>query len=219
MSLDFLIFEFVSDFEINVSNLINVTCYSPCPLGLKPKPGPQGPDLYFGPASGPTSNNGWGTHSKIVEYNTSSGNIHELDVGYPTNMWEIAAAIGNDGFVYFFGGHNGSNQDTIYKYNHIENSFSWIANLPRTMDFGISVSASNGLIYIFDAYARGLDSPTYIFSFNPTTLEVRQLTATFPSTIVRQTSGDVAWIDGDNIYIFLINTDDAITLCRFDTTN
>ena len=165
--------------------------------------------IYLGPAGGPELRNGWGTHSKIMEYDTSTGIAVEKQAGYGTNMWGVAMAADSNGFIYLFGGHNGSDQNTIYKYD--SDSMYLVSNLSYNTTGGTAILGANGKIYHFDVGRPG-HKITLFDPSNNATFDVATIPSGFSGT---EMSG---WADGENIYLFLVDDNESkLRLFKFNT--
>ena len=170
--------------------------------------------ICLGPAGGPDLRNGWGTHSKIVEYDTSTGIAIEKQAGYGTNMWGVSMAADSNGFIYLFGGHNGSDQNTIYKYDHNSDTMHLVSNLSYNTTGGTAILGANGKIYYFDVGRPGHK----ITLFDPSNNATSDV-ATIPSGFsFVGGAGKAGWADGENIYLLLVDdNENELRLFKFNT--
>ena len=170
--------------------------------------------IYLGPAGGPELRNGWGTHSKIVEYDTSTGIAVENQAGYGTNMWGVSMTADSNGFIYLFGGHNGSDQNTIYKYDHNSDTMHLVSNLSYNTTGGTAILGANGKIYYFDVGRPGHK----ITLFDPSNNATSDV-ATIPSGFsFVGGAGKAGWADGENIYLLLVDdNENVLRLFKFNT--
>jgi len=107
-------------FDPATSNWTQLTGTLPYGMLLRVCTGVVHEGLYItSPQVGPTGNNGWGTHRKVVEYDlagTTNG-VETADYGY--TVWGAEFVRTADGRIYSFGGWTGSGVNKIYRYDPV----------------------------------------------------------------------------------------------------
>jgi len=161
--------------------------------------------FYTGPVIGTNQDGGWGNHSRIIEFDPVSGTAVEK-ASFGGTMWDMAAANGGDGYIYFFGAWNGGSVPNIWRYDPAADSISVVANLPKAGNSitGI-IRASNGLIYAF-----GNQYGPQLLIFNPVDYSTRTIAQ--PCTSI----GTIVWEAPQGI---LWSFCDFSTLVKFDISS
>lgn len=145
--------------------------------------------IYLSPGVGPTENNGWGTHRKLIEYDPSTGAANEtVDLGQ--TIWSCAlVAYQND--IYIFGGWTGSGVNKIWRFTPGTGTLTLLTTTLIKPAGGISAMlGSDNLIYLFNGYSSG-----YVQIFNPSNSQI-SLSAAF-GTVFEQTP---VWYDSNNTF-------------------
>lgn len=76
-----------------------------------------GSKIIMGPHLGATSNNGWGTHRRVIEFDTVAQTcVETADYGYVN--WTTCVVDGGNGYAYSFGGWTGGGVDKIFRYHY-----------------------------------------------------------------------------------------------------
>ena len=105
-------------------------------------------NFYMGPVIGTNQSGGWGSHSRVIEFNpTTETAVERADFG--GTIWDMTAVNGGDGYIYFFGGWNGSQVRDIMRYDPDENTLTDVGDLPAaltTTPYQV-ILANNGLVY------------------------------------------------------------------------
>ncbi|WP_221033172.1 immunoglobulin domain-containing protein [Actomonas aquatica] len=164
--------------------------------------------IYLGPARGPSSGGGWGSRSRIVEFDPAAPSAAELAVGYPENTWDVSAASDGQGNVYFFGGHNGSNLRSIYQFNAVSGMFESVGQLPWAANSLYSVYDELGGFYLISWGNRK------VAYYDPSTRVVTEL-ADIPAGYVVATLGDLAWVDSEQDCYFILREAEGTVLSLF----
>ena len=85
-------------------------------------------NFYWAPTWATGNSNGWGSHNKILKYNYSSNSASEIIALRSSPIWGVGVEIYNND-VYFFGGHDGSDQSDIWKFSPTQNKVEQIGNM------------------------------------------------------------------------------------------
>ena len=169
--------------------------------------------FYFGPGWATGNTNGWGSHNKLIEVdftNNTSSEINEFP-GFSKIWGSAGCSVGSD--IYFFGGHNGSDQTEIFKFDVIAGTFIKVADMKSAKNIVSSVYTKDGWIYYWegDTYA----SDKLFEKFNPLTNEVVQLSAILPYTDRAQPA--IRWyIESENAIYFFSSNHDNPTVYKYD---
>ncbi len=105
--------------------------------------------LYLVPAQGPTINNGWGTHKSVIEYDPETDTARETTAAYSGNIWAMCICAADNGYLYLFGGHNGSDQRWIYRLDPDAESLTYVGDMQMNTGSVDCVSGDEGLIYLW----------------------------------------------------------------------
>jgi len=131
--------------------------------------------FYLSPGFSSGNTNGWGSHNSIIEVDLLNETASEVIVYDDfTRIWNIANITVGD-YVYYIGGHNGTDQSGIYRYDPILNTLVKVSNLLSRKNIIKLIHGNNRMIYIL-----GENSTVEIF--NPSTNEVTALSSTIPAS-------------------------------------
>lgn len=157
--------------------------------------------FYLSPGFSTGNTNGWGTHKKLIEVDMNAEVSTETHMFTGDNIWDMSNIEAN-GKIYFFGGHNGSDQTGIYEYNPTSDQLELVANMNYKRNAPSIVLGSDGWIYILDDW----ESMINIERFSPEDYTVQDLGLQLPINMA-----DYYWhISNENsIYLFESNTANA----------
>ncbi len=148
-----------------IADLGTILPYARCPSTSTEAAWADNGKLYISPGLGPTVNNGWGSHSCIIEFDPSGPGATEKAC-FPSTRWGLSVINGHDGYLYFIGGWNGGSLTGIWRYDPQSNQLTDTgASIPIA---GNSINAvvtdvSDGRTYVFtnqyDSYKLYLFDP------------------------------------------------------------
>jgi hypothetical protein len=110
--------------------------------------------FYLSPGLGPTKNSGYGSHSRIVEYDPARGTAKETSQLFAGNSWDCLPLAGRGSYadwVFFYGGSDGTNLDSIKKYNPVTGEVYAVSALPSPSSQLSGIRFEDGLHLILDA--------------------------------------------------------------------
>jgi cysteine-rich repeat protein len=102
---------------------------------------------YMPPSLGTSHNNGWGTHSRVIEFDPAGPSATET-AAFPAVRWGSVMANGGNGFIYFFGSYDGSAIMDIHRYDPATDT---LTELTETLPNGgqrAAFLASDGDLYL-----------------------------------------------------------------------
>jgi N-acetylneuraminic acid mutarotase len=144
--------------------------------------------IYLAPGLGPTENNGWGSHSKLIEYDPTTDTAKETTVDFGFTVWN-SSLVAYQGDIYIFGGWTGSGVNKIWKYTTNTGTLTRLSTTLSKAANGISAMlGTDNKIYLFNGYPSG-----YVQIFNPADNSIK-LSAAFDSTFANMP----VWRDANN---------------------
>jgi len=157
--------------------------------------------FYLSPGFSTGNSNGWGTHKKLIEVDMNAEVATETHMFTGDNIWDMANIEAN-GKIYFFGGHNGSDQTSIYEFNPTSDQLELVANMNYPRNASSLVQGSDGWIYILG----DRESMINIERFSPEDYSVQDLGLQLPIN-----KADYYWhiANENSIYFFESYTENA----------
>ena len=125
-----------------------------------------------------------------------------MAIGYSRATWGITAASDDQGIVYFFGGHTGSDINTIYRLNPNDGALEAAGSLPWSAESIYTVSDRAGKIYVINVESQHMKVALYDPSNNSTSI-----LADIPAGYTPASDSNLAWVDNaGNCFFILRNT-------------
>jgi len=135
--------------------------------------------VYITPGLGPTRNNGWGQHQRVIEFDPVTETARER-ASFGTTIWNVnPATVGN--YVYWIGGSGIGQTNNIWKYDPRTDSLTVVLKM-STGNSRITSAATgtNGKVYLVGGNKTAGRETTEIQVYNPKDNTLIAVAATLP---------------------------------------